>query len=327
MKGNATDARPPEVRGGRAVVWGSRTVAGWLLPAIGLIALPLAAAPQGRPTAPDPLRQLLATTPADSLPDALRAFEARNARTSQATEALLVLGQLHYARGAYRQAAECYARASARLEPGRKAEGRYWTGLSWLALSEADRARAALDEVAAEKGPRQAAAMLARAQAWDLTQRPTRAMEAIDELLAIDPGEVGPAALARSAELDEAGGREEQARTARERLLREYPRSIEAAAARRSQFSPASRPAGRIRPGASTAVVIGAFVDPARARALAAAARASGFTEAQVVSRGEGLSAVHRVRLGVYPGVNEARQAGAQAEQALGVTFELARPD
>jgi cell division septation protein DedD len=152
-------------------------------------------------------------------------------------------------------------------------------------------------------------------------------MEALEELLAIDPGEVGPAALARAAELAEAGGREEQARTARERMLRDYPRSIEAAAARRAEFSPASRPAGRMRPGQSTAVVIGAFVDPARARALAAAARASGFADAQVVSRGEGLTAVHRVRLGVYPNANQARQAGAQAEQALGVTFELTRPD
>lgn len=286
-----------------------------------------ATSPDSAATETETLGGLLAATPADSLPEALRGFEARHPRTAEGTEALLVLGQLHYARGAYRQAADHYARAAARLEPGRKAEARYWTGLSWLALGEADRARAVLDEVAAEPGPRQADAMLARAQVWDMTRRPTRAMEALEGLLAIDMGELGPAALARAAELADAGGREEPARKARQQLLRDYPRSIEAAAARRAEFSPASRPTVRARPGAATAVIIGAFVDPARARALAAAARASGFADAKVVSRGEGLTAVHRVRLGVYPGAAEARQAGAQAEQALGVTFELARPD
>ena len=78
------------------------------------------------------------------------------------------------------------------------------------------------------------------------------------------------------------------------------------------------------RPGAA-AVVIGSFVDPARARSLASAARAAGFADAKVVSRGQGLAAVHQVRLGVYPRSADARRAGEQAEQALGVTFELMR--
>jgi tetratricopeptide (TPR) repeat protein len=274
------------------------------------------------------LRDLLATTPADSLPEALRRFESAHARTPEATEALLTLAQLHYARGAYRPAAECYARAAARLEPAIKPEARYWSGLAWLALSESERARASLDEVAAAPGPRQAAAMLAQAQLWELGQRPARAEGVLTMLLAGDPGEVGPVALERSAALAETQGHVDEARIARERLLREYPRSIEAAAARRAAFSPATpRASGRPRPGASTTVVIGAFVDPTRARSLAAAARAAGFSDAEVVSRGEGFSAIHLVRLGIYPGVAEARKAGAQAEQALGVTFELSRAD
>lgn len=278
--------------------------------------------------APLTLRDLLATTPADSLPEALRGFESAHARTPEATEALLTLARLHYARGAYRQAAECYGRAAARLEPASKPEARYWSGLAWLALSETERARAAVDEVAAAPGPRQADAMLAQVELWELAQRPARAEGVLTPLLAGEPGEVGPAALERSAALAETHGHAEEARVARERLLRGYPRSIEAAAARRAAFSPAPpHGAGRPRPGASTAVVIGAFVDPGRARSLAAAARAAGFADAQVVSHGEGLSAIHLVRLGIYPGPAEARQAGAQAEQALGVTFELSRAD
>jgi len=286
------------------------------------------AAPPAAPATPATLRDLLATTPADSLPTALRRFEAEHPRSPEGTEALLTLAGLHYARGAYRAAAESYARAAARLEPENKPEARYWAGLAWLALSETERARASLDEVAAVPGPRQAAARLAQAQLWELAQRPARAAEILSGLSAEDPGEVGPAVLERSAALAEAQGQGAEARSDRERMLREYPRSIEAAAARRAAFSPASpRAAGRARPGASTSVLIGAFTDPARARSLAAAARAAGFGDAQVVSRGEGMSAIHLVRLGVYPGVSEARRAGAQAEQALGVTFEVTRSD
>jgi len=311
-------ARPPAIRGGRAFAFGGL---------VGLAAL-LIAIPASRGAGPPEagsLRELLATTPADSLAVALRRFEARRARSPEGTEAVLALGHLHYARGEYRRAADAFARAAARLEPARKHEARYWTGLSWLALGEPNPARSALDEVAAVGGPRQGQAMLAQALAWEQAQRPARAAEVLGLLLAGDPGESGPAALERAAAMAERDGHDDDARRARERLLREYPRSIEAAAARRAVFSPRD-PAGRgeARPGA-TAVVIGSFVDPARARSLAAAARAAGFADAQVVSRGKGLSAVHMVRLGLYPRAADARRAGEQAEQALGVTFELTR--
>ncbi len=343
-------ARPPATRGGRASIW---RAAAWV--AVIVLSSTAAApsgppgAPPGGPTAtasvpragtttdathrssapaPSTLRDVLATTPADSLPVVLRRFESQRARTPEATEAVLALGQLHYARGEYRRAAEAFARAAARLEPTRKPEARYWAGLARLALGESDGARAMLDEVASVGGPRQSAAMFAQAQAWELAQRPARAMDLLSTLLDPargEPGEVGPAALERAAALADQVGQDERAREARERLLRDYPRSIEAAAARRAVFSPAeARTHAEPRPGA-IAVVIGSFVDPVRARSLAAAARAAGFAQAQVVSRGKGLSAVHVVRLGVYPRSTEARRAGAQAEQALGVTFEMMR--
>jgi tetratricopeptide (TPR) repeat protein len=308
-------ARPPATRGGRASLFGV-----WLVAAVAVIPQPSLAA-----AAPDSLRMLLAGTKADSLPVALRRFEARHARGPEATEAVLALGQFHYARGEYRRAADAFARAAARLEPARKSEARYWAGLAWLALGASNQARAALDEVASTSGPRQAGAMLGQAQAWELAQRPGPAGEVLAELLAGEPGETGPAALERVAVIADREGDEAGARKARERLLREYPRSVEAAAARRAVFTATGgRPQAEARPGAS-AVVIGSFADPARARSLAAAARAAGFAEAQVVSRGEGLAAVHLVRLGVYPRPADAQRAGEQAGQALGVTFELAR--
>ncbi len=285
----------------------------------------LVAAPAFGQPLPAELRALLAGMPADSLPGPLRRFEAQHARASEAAEAVLVLGQLHYARGEYRRAAETFARAAARLDPARKPEARYWAGLAWLALGDANQARAALDEVAGAGGARRGEAMLAQAQAWELAPRPARARATLAALLSGDPGEVGPAALERVAALAERDGEEDQARQARERLLRDYPRSMEAAAARLAVFAPASAGAtSQARPG-SVAVVIGSFVDLSRARSLANAARAAGFADAQVVSRGQGLLAVHTVRLGVYPRHADARKAGEQAERALGVTFELTR--
>jgi tetratricopeptide (TPR) repeat protein len=281
----------------------------------------------GRPaeSLPPNLRTVLGRIPADSLPERLRRYETEYARSPEAADAALLLGQLQYAHGEYRRAAETFARAAARLVPARKLEARYWAGLSWLGLGEPDQTRAALEEVANVGGARRAGALLAMAQAWELARRPDRAAEILSGLIAGEPGEAGPAALERVAELAGRDGQEEQARRARERLLAAYPRSMEAAAARLAVFAPAStQAAAETRPGAA-AVVIGSFVDPARARSLASAARAAGFPDARVVSHGEGPAAVHTVRLGVYPRHAEARKAGEQAAQALGVAYELMR--
>lgn len=295
-----------------------------LVATIGLAAACGDSSPAGAAeTLPQALRAILSGTPADSLARPLRRYEAARARYPDAAEAALLLGQLQYARGEYRRAAETFARAAARLDPARKPEARYWTGLAWLGAGEPDQTRAALEEVASGGGPRHAPALLAVAQAWELARRPERVTETLTALLLGDPGEAGPAALERLAALAERDGDENQARKARERLLADYPRSMEAAAARLAIFAPANaQPAAKTRPGA-LAVVIGSFVDPARARSLATAARAAGFPDARVVSHGEGLAAVHMVRLGVYPRHAEARKAGEQAAQALGIAYEL----
>lgn len=279
---------------------------------------------------PATLRELLAAMPGDSLVAPLRRFEAERARGGtaaaggSAAEAALTLGHLHAARGEYRPAAEAFARAAARLDPAGKPEARYLLGLAWLALGETHQARAALEEVAAAEGPRRAAARLALAQTWELARRPDRALEILDRLANEEPGEFTPAVLERLAALHDDNGHLDRGRRARERLLAEFPRSMEAAAARRVVFGSGASAAGA-RPG-TIAVVIGSFVDAARARSLAASARSSGFPEAEVVSQGQGLAAVHTVRVGAFPSAAEARRAATQAEQALGVSAQIVRP-
>jgi tetratricopeptide (TPR) repeat protein len=258
--------------------------------------------------------------PADSLITALRSLETASVRPAVAAEASLVLGHLYFARAEYRAAADAFSRAAARAEPAAKPEARYWAGLAWLALGQPVQARAALDEVVRAGGPRRADALLGTAQAWDLSDHPDRAFAALAELLEGDSGEVGPAALERYAALAERMGRPEQARRARERLLQGYPRSIEAAASRLAIAAQTAEPGRDV-----VAVVIGTFIDPARARSLASAAKRAGFPDAQVVSRGRGLSATHEVRLGTYARRGEATKAGEQAERALGVTYKLVR--
>ena len=270
--------------------------------------------------APVEIRMLLATTPADSLVEPLLKLESARARSAAGADAAMVLGALHFARGEYREAVNAYSRAAARLDPGRKSEARYWAGLSWLGLGEPTQARSALEGVARNGEARRVEALLGLAQAWELSQRPERALEVLDALLDGELGEVGPAILERAAALAEHARKLERARRARERLLRDYPRSIEAAAARLALARAADPPRA-----SDVAVVIGSFIDRARARSLATEAKRAGFPGAQVVTRGEGLAAVHIVRLGTYPSHGEARRAGEQAAGALGVTYQIVR--
>ena len=264
------------------------------------------------------LDSVLASAPGDSLAAPLRALESRSAGP-EAAEAAMALGRLHLTRAEYREAVAAFGRAAARLDPARKPEARYWLGIAWLGLGMATQARAALEEAVREPSPWRADALLALARTWEMSRRPERALEAIEAALREPPGACAPALIERHAALSEAAGRHEAAERTRERLLMEYPRSIEAAAARRARLAVAEAGGGPV------AVVIGTFIDPARARSLAAAAERAGFSGVRVVTKGEGLAGVHSVRLGTYPDRGRAIAAGRQAERALGVTFEVTR--
>jgi tetratricopeptide (TPR) repeat protein len=232
----------------------------------------------------------------------------------------MVLGQLHFARGEFREAAAAFGRAAARLDPAAKPEARYAQGLAFLGLGEPTQARAALEEVARTSALRRIDALLGVAQAWELDRRPERALETLEPLQDDALGESGATVLDRIGALAERFDRQDEARRARERLLRDYPRSIEAASARLRLAESAQRA------GAGTvAVVIGQFVDQSRARSLASEAKRVGFPGAEVVTLGQGLSAIHVVRLGAYGNTLEARQAGEQAALALGVAYEIVR--
>ena len=267
------------------------------------------------------LDTLLARTPSDSLPATLRRLET-SADPGAGARAVMVLGQLHYARGEFRHAAAAFGRAAARLAPGEKPRARYAQGLAFLGLGEPTQARAALEDVARTSTTLREPALLGLAQAWEVAERPEKALETLEPLLGQPLGETGPTILERIAALAERADRQDEARRARERLLKDYPRSIEAASAR------AHLAASAQRPGAGTiAVVIGQFVDRGRARALAAEAKRAGFPNAQVITRGQGLSAIHVVRLGAYGNAAEARQAGELAVRALGVTYQVVRAE
>lgn len=178
---------------------------------------------------PATLAEVLGRTPADSLAAPLRALEQRLGRSQESGEVALTLGQFHFARGEYRQAAETLGRAAARMEPARKPEARYWQGLAQLALRQPTEARVTLEEVARASAPRRAGAWLGISYAWEQAGRPDRAMDALETLLASGPGECGPAALERLAAFAGRLGRPEVARRALARLRREYPGSVEAA--------------------------------------------------------------------------------------------------
>jgi len=266
------------------------------------------------------LDSLLTATPADQLVAPLRRLEGDRSRGAEGLRAALVLGQLHLARAEYREAAELYARTAARLDPARKDEARYWQGIAWLGLGQAVPARAALEEVARGHGPRRAVAQLGVAQAWELAGQPKRAYDTVNQLLASSAGtEAEPAALERAIVLGERLDHADAARRARERLLRLYPRSIEAASVRTASAGAEESGEGAV------AVVIGSFVDRERAHGLASEARRAGFSQATVVTRGTGLTAAHLVQLGTYTRRADAREAGEQAARALGVAYKIVK--
>ena len=299
-----------------AVVWAGRTAPA----AGGRVMAPAPASSAASVVAPEALPELLGSLPGDSLAPVLRRVETHASSTAGAAEVALLLGRYHLARGEYREAIGAFTRAAARLDPARKPEARYRMGLAWLGLGEPAQARAVLEEVARSASPRRGAAGYAVAEAWLASQRPDRAREALVQSLADGPGECAPAVLERLATLDEQAGQLSAARGYRERIVQDWPRSFEAAGARRSLAA--------IMPGegnGALTVVIGSFVDAGRARALASEAKRAGFAGAEVVGHGDGLAAVYEVRLGIYAGVRQARAAGEQASKALGVSAQVVK--
>jgi tetratricopeptide (TPR) repeat protein len=267
------------------------------------------------------LRELIGAREPDSLVAPLGRFELAHPQSGEGGEAAFVLGQLHFARGEYRQACDAFSRAATKLEPARRSVAHYWEGLSWLALKQPETARVALEEVANSDEHLRAEAMLGVALAWEASDQPGPALQALESVLARSPGEAGPAALEHQAALADRVKKDDLARRARERLLREYPRSIEAA--RVSLPAPAAPPAPAAE-GTMT-VQIGAFADPARARTLAESAQKAGFTSAAVMVRGEGDQRMNVVTLGVFATREEARRAGERAAAALGVAYQVTR--
>lgn len=265
-------------------------------------------------------RALPATLPADSCLVRLRAWESAPPRGLEPADAALALGELHYARGEYRQAREAFGRAFARSAAAGRGEARYWVGLSSLALAEGPAAREAFADAAAGAPSRRALAQLGAAQAWELERRPERALDALHALLAGDPGEAGPAALERQAGLAEQFHRNDEAKRARARLARDYPRSLEAARLNAAPAAPAV--------GGPVGVQIGVFADRDRAGALAAQAKRAGFGSTQVLERrGDGARpTLWVVRLGTYATREEANAAGDRAQAALGVGWQVMAP-
>ena len=230
------------------------------------------------------------------------------------------LGQFHYVRGEYRHAADAFARAAARLEPARKPEARYWAALSWLGAGEAVQARSAFEDVIASGSPRAALAQLGLAQCWELAGRADRALATLAGL--IDggvPNDAAPTALARYAALAGARGDLEGARHARERLVRDYPASMEAAAEHLAAAAPAEPRAAERR----VSVQIGAFNDRARARALADAARRAGLESVVVFERRDGLTRLELVLIGPFTRLEDARRAATRAAQRLEVDTRI----
>jgi len=185
--------------------------------------------------------RLPAALPVDSLAPALQRIEAAGPRATAAAAAY-ALGQFHQARGEYRPASLAFGRAAARLQGDDRAEARYRQGLSLLGERSPDRARAAFEEVILLSPPHRALAQLGLAQSFGLAGDAEQELNVLRRLLDGPAGEAEPAALERYAALCDRAHRAGESRAARERLLKRWPRSFEAA---RLVAPPEPGPAGQ----------------------------------------------------------------------------------
>ena len=166
--------------------------------------------------------------PADSLGSALRRLEAADPVSTSAAAAFAE-GEFHYARGEYRLAADAFGRAAARLQALEHTEARYRQGLAFLGARDPGRARAAFEEVSMLSQPFRALAQFGLARAYALAGETDQELTVLRRLLDRPAGEAEPAALARYAALSDRLHHESEARAARERLAKRWPRSFEAA--------------------------------------------------------------------------------------------------
>ena len=222
------------------------------------------------------LDSLVRAHPADSLVVPLRRFENETGHGSEGARAAFTLGQLHYARGENRRAAEAFSRAAARLDPAHKTEARYWAGMSWLALGEAAQARAVFEELVEPGAPRRSEALFGTAVAWALAGHADRALEILDPLAREVRGESAPAVLERTITLAHEAGREDLAAAATQRLTHEFPHSIEAG---RAGLVTTARKGIHVE--------LGPFPNEAQAHAAADKARHAGFEGATVRVRAD----------------------------------------
>ena len=262
------------------------------------------------------------TMPADSLPRLLAELEQHPRPGMTADEAAFLLGELHHARGEYRQAADAFTRAAGRRSGAARGEARYFAAVSLLGAGQVNAAREAFGAAIHDAPARASLAQLGIGQSFEMEHRPDKAFAAYQQAATGDAGEAGPAALERVAALGALLHHENDARHARIQLARQYPASLEAA---RLAASPA--PASATASGMVT-VRIGVFTERMRALALVEAARKQGFADADATERAgtEGRATLWIVRLGRFANADAARIAGEKAERVLGVAWQVQAP-
>ncbi len=268
---------------------------------------------------------LPANTPVDSLPRILMALEAHPRPGMSPADAAFLLGQLHHARGEYRQAADAFTRAADRRSGESRGDARYRAGVSLLGAGQPAAARQAFAAAIHDAPSRTALAQLGIAQALEAESRPDKAFAAYQLVVTADAGEAAPAALERIAALGGSLKHEDDARRARLQLARDHPASLEAARLAASP-APAATPAANA--SAARSVQIGVFSERARALALVDAARKAGFSDTEASERAgtEGRATVWVVRLGRFASADAARTAGEKAERSLGVSWKVVTP-
>lgn len=236
------------------------------------------------------------------------------------------LGLHGYALGTYAQASGHFARAVSLKPPKREAvKARYWLGLARLGAGSFAQSRREFEAVKLDDGGT-GLSDAASLGAADCLRQEGSYSSALAEYnrLAAKPGGTDwlPQALQGAGLCLEKLKREAEARQVYSRLVREFPSSFEATAAR-GKLKTAAPAASQKTAAAGYTIQAGAFSQEANARKLVTSLTQKGVTELSVVKEERGGRVLFIVYLGEFPTKEAAQQTSKELSARLGLSCSV----
>ena len=272
------------------------------------------------------LIQALSSVDGDASAALLKRFLAEHKGHPLEWRAEMELGLHGYALGTYGQASAHFSRAVALKPPKREAaKARYWLALARMGSGSFAQSRREFEAVKADDGGSGLSDAASLGAADCLRQEGSYASALAEyNRLTTKPGGSDwlPQALQGAGLCLEKLKREAEAKQVYSRLVREFPSSFEATAAR-SKLKSAAPAASQKTAAAGYTIQAGAFSQEANARKLVTSLTQKGVTDLSVVKEERGGRVLFIVYLGEFPTKEAAQQTSKELSARLGLSCSV----